>query len=91
MLRDIEMLTRTLGRLPGVGRRSAQRIALALLKDRQGLMQSLSAVLADTAERIKTCGECGNLIRRSHVIFVAKQTAINVSFVWLKISTIFGH
>ena len=61
MLRDIEMLTRTLGRLPGVGRRSAQRIALALLKDRQGLMQSLSAVLADTAERIKTCGECGNL------------------------------
>ena len=55
------MLTRTLGRLPGVGRRSAQRIALALLKDRHGLMQSLSAVLADTAERIKPCGECGNL------------------------------
>ena len=61
MLRDIETLTRTLGRLPGVGRRSAQRIALALLKDRDGLMASLSAILTETAGRIKTCQQCGNL------------------------------
>ena len=61
MLRDIETLTRTLGRLPGVGRRSAQRMALALLKDRDGLMASLSTILTETAERIKTCQQCGNL------------------------------
>jgi len=61
VLRDIETLTRTLGRLPGVGRRSAQRMALALLKDRDGLMASLSTILTETAERIKTCQQCGNL------------------------------
>ena len=61
MLKDLEVLTRTLGRLPGVGRRSAQRMALALLKDREGLMHALARVLDDTAQRVKTCQECGNL------------------------------
>ena len=61
MLKDLEVLTRTLGRLPEVGRRSAQRMALALLKDREGLMHALARVLDDTAQRVKTCQECGNL------------------------------
>ena len=36
-------------------------MALALLKDRDGLMASLSTILTETAERIKTCQQCGNL------------------------------
>lgn len=44
--------------MPGVGRKSAQRIAFHLLeRDRDGA-RSLSGALADAAERIGHCGRC---------------------------------
>ena len=58
---EIERLIQLLGRLPGLGPRSARRVALHLLKKRETLMQPLSAALADAAGAIKACGVCGNL------------------------------
>ena len=58
---EIERLIHLLGRLPGLGPRSARRVALHLLKKREVLMQPLSAALADAARTIKPCGVCGNL------------------------------
>ena len=58
---EIERLIQLLGRLPGLGPRSARRVALHLLKKREVLMQPLSAALADAARTIKPCGICGNL------------------------------
>jgi recombination protein RecR len=58
---EIERLIQLLGRLPGLGPRSARRVALHLLKKREVLMQPLSAALADAARTIKPCGVCGNL------------------------------
>lgn len=58
---EIERLIQLLGRLPGLGPRSARRVALHLLKKRETLMQPLSAALADAARAIKPCGVCGNL------------------------------
>jgi recombination protein RecR len=58
---EIERLIQLLGRLPGLGPRSARRVALHLLKKRETLMQPLSAALADAARAIKPCGACGNL------------------------------
>lgn len=50
--------------LPGVGPRSAQRMALHLLeRDRDGARE-LSRVLADAAERIRRCRRCRNLTER---------------------------
>src|SRR5260370_24946356 len=58
---EIERLIQLLGRLPGLGPRSARRVALHLLKKRETLMQPLSAALAEAASAIKPCSTCGNL------------------------------
>src|SRR4051812_48844166 len=58
---EIERLIQLLGRLPGLGPRSARRVALHLLKKREVLMQPLSTALADAARAIRPCTSCGNL------------------------------
>src|ERR1700755_831041 len=58
---EIERLIQLLGRLPGLGPRSARRVALHLLKKREDPMQALSAALGDAARAIKPCSTCGNL------------------------------
>ncbi len=58
---EIERLIQLLGRLPGLGPRSARRVALHLLKKRETLMQPLSAALSDAARAIQPCSVCGNL------------------------------
>ncbi len=57
----LDNLIKTLSGLPGLGNRSARRIALFLLGRRQGLMLPLAAALRKAAEEIKECKECGNL------------------------------
>lgn len=54
-------LIRTLAGLPGLGNRSARRIALHLLNKRQTVMVPLASALMQAAENIKECGTCGNL------------------------------
>ena len=58
---EIERLIQLLGRLPGLGRRSARKAALALLKRRQDLLVPLADALADAAAKIVECSDCGNL------------------------------
>lgn len=58
---EIERLIQLLGRLPGLGPRSARRAALHLLKKRETLMQPLAAALGDAARAIRACSVCGNL------------------------------
>jgi recombination protein RecR len=58
---EIERLIQLLGKLPGLGPRSARRAALHLFKKRESLMQPLMAAMTDAAERVRVCGTCGNL------------------------------
>lgn len=58
---DINDLIRMLARLPGVGPRSARRLALHLLEDRETVMKPLMMQMEKTYARIKTCMRCGNL------------------------------
>lgn len=61
---EIERLVRQLGRLPGLGPRSAQRAALALLKRRDTLLRPLLDAIETCAREVRTCGLCGNLDTR---------------------------
>ena len=61
---EIERLIQLLARLPGLGPRSARKAALTLLKRRAELLQPLAAALAEAAERIVTCADCGNIDTR---------------------------
>lgn len=59
MLQPIETLERALGRLPGLGRRSAGRAALALLRDPGRLLDPLVLALQDARENVCCCSRCG--------------------------------
>jgi recombination protein RecR len=58
---SLENLIRRLGRLPGLGPRSARRAVLFLLKNRDRLMVPLARELHDIASTVRTCVDCGNL------------------------------
>lgn len=58
---DINDLIRMLARLPGVGPRSARRLALTLLQDRETMMKPLMMQMDKTYANITTCTRCGNL------------------------------
>lgn len=57
----LDQLIRALASLPGLGPRSARRIALHLLSRRDTALNQLSDSLRLAAEKIRPCTECGNL------------------------------
>ncbi len=57
---EIEALIRSLSKLPGLGPRSARRIALALIKRRETLLEPLAQTLEAAARTVKVCAACGN-------------------------------
>jgi len=57
----IDVLIRQLASLPGVGRRSAKRIVLHLLVNKDTLLHPLTKNLDHTGEMIVSCEICGNL------------------------------
>jgi recombination protein RecR len=58
---SLDNLIRKLGRLPGLGPRSARRAVLYLLKNRDRLMLPLAQDLFHTANQVRACADCGNL------------------------------
>ena len=59
MLAPIENLVRNLGRLPGFGRRSAGRAALALVREPDRLLEPLVLALRDAQANVCACARCG--------------------------------
>jgi recombination protein RecR len=57
----IERLIAELAKLPGVGPRSARRLALNLLRQREQRIPSLVAALSSALEQVKTCRICGSI------------------------------
>ncbi len=58
---EVERLIALLSRLPGLGPRSARRVALYLLRHPESQMRPLAATLSATAAAVKPCHLCGNL------------------------------
>lgn len=57
----VQELIDELGRLPGVGPKSAQRIAFYLLQTEDDQTKRLAQVLTEVKERVKFCEICGNV------------------------------
>lgn len=55
----LDNLIHLISRLPGLGPKSARRIALHLLKNKDNLMKPLAEVLRDAHEKIIRCNICG--------------------------------
>lgn len=58
---DIEDLIRLFSKLPGLGPRSARRVVLHLMRQKERVMLPLGQSLARAAESIRHCSACGNL------------------------------
>ena len=58
---SVDNLVAQLTRLPGVGQRTAQRLAFHLLRTPKDEALALAAAIGEVKERVRFCRECGNL------------------------------
>lgn len=61
---EIEHLIKLLTRLPGLGPRSARRLALHLMRHRAQLLDPLATALAEAGRALTECNICGNIDTR---------------------------
>ena len=85
----VQELIDELGRLPGIGPKSAQRIAFHILQTRSFDVTRLSEVLRDVRDKVRFCSICGNVTeqetcticrdpRRSHATICVVEEAKDV-------------
>ena len=63
--KPIEALVAELNRLPGIGPRSAERLALHLIQADSSVSSRLAEVLVSARKQIVECNECGGLAEKS--------------------------
>ena len=63
--KPIEALVAELNRLPGIGPRSAERLALHLIQADSSVSSRLAEVLVSARKQIVECDECGGLAEKS--------------------------
>src|SRR5215475_2630472 len=86
---SVENLVAQFQRLPGIGSRTAQRLAFHILQRPKDEVLALSAALAEVKERVRFCNECGNLTedetcaicldtRRDHSLICVVEQPVDV-------------
>ena len=75
---EIDHLVRLISKLPGLGLRSARRIVLHLLNNKEKEMLVLSDEIKDVAERVKFCIICGNM-DTSEECYICKDEKRDIS------------
>jgi len=60
-VKEIEDLIKIISKLPGLGPKSAKRIVLKLIKNREDLIKPLTNSLAQVYKNVISCKVCGNL------------------------------
>ena len=76
----VQLLIDELGRLPGIGPRSAQRLALHIIKSDEHDVTRLAQALVDAKQRVKFCTVCFNLTD-SELCNICSDTKRNSSMV----------
>ena len=75
---EIDHLVRLISKLPGLGLRSARRIVLHLLNNKEKEMLVLSDEIKDVADRVKFCIICGNM-DTSEECYICKDEKRDIS------------
>jgi recombination protein RecR len=73
----ILVLVKQLSRLPGIGERTAQRLAHYLLNENRALMRSLADALTHTAAKVQECPRCCNLTARESFCLLCENPRRN--------------
>ncbi len=85
----VDNLVAQLTRLPGIGTRTAQRLAFHILRTSKDEAGALAAAIGDVKERVRFCRECGNLTedelcgicqdaRRDHTVICVVEQPVDV-------------
>jgi len=61
MIKEIDDLIKLISKLPGLGSKSAKRIVLKLINNREELVKPLAKTLAQVYKNVVRCKICGNL------------------------------
>lgn len=86
---SVDNLVAQLTRLPGIGTRTAQRLAFHLLRVPKEEALALAAAIAEVKERVRFCRECGNLTedelcaicldgRRDHAVICVVEQPVDL-------------
>ncbi|HMP90390.1 MAG TPA: recombination mediator RecR [Kiritimatiellia bacterium] len=60
-IESLERLKQLLGRLPGVGKRSAERMAVAIARNRDGYLNQLKDAILQVGRDVTSCQWCGSM------------------------------
>ncbi len=60
-IKEIEELIKLISRLPGLGPKSAKRIVLKLINNRDELVKPMANILAQVYKNVNRCKSCGSL------------------------------
>ena len=74
-------LTAALSKLPGIGPRSAERIALHLVQTDSAVVKQLAEVMLQAREKIRFCTTCGALTEKSPSLSATTHGAMRRSCV----------
>jgi len=80
----IERLIENLARLPGIGKKTATRLAFFLLNAKESYISELSTSLLDIKEKIRLCGTCFNITDTDHAGYAPMRTGTGQRYAWLK-------
>ena len=58
---EIEELIKQFSKLPGLGPKSARRIILKLINNKENMVKPLAKSLANVYKNVVRCSNCGNL------------------------------
>ena len=73
---EIEELIKQFSKLPGLGPKSAKRIILKLINNKDGMVKPLAQSLAKVYKTVIRCANCGNLkIMLCPVFIIIYQTS----------------
>jgi recombination protein RecR len=88
-VKEIEELIKIISKLPGLGPKSAKRIVLKLINNREELIKPLTNTLAQVYKNVARCKVCGNLksINLNCICFTKKYDQIcvveNIADMWV--------
>ena len=79
----IQDLIDELGKLPGIGPKSAQRIAFHIIQSENIDVTKLAEILRDVKSKVKFCQECGN-ISEDQKCQICSDPRRDSKFIWNK-------
>ena len=70
---SVDNLVAQLSRLPGIGQRTAQRLAFHILSTEKQEALALATAIEEVKERVRFCGVCGNLTEEEVCVICLDQ------------------